>query len=191
MIFNSKVADLFCAAKEKKRLNDILEKRYSRLYRLAYAWCHQRVMAEDLVQDTFLKALENRNDLSSLDHLDAWLAKIMHNLFLDIMRTNKRWQWADENEIDELYAQACNETTLIAAQTTECICKAMASLPFEQREAIALADIQGFTYQEISEITDTPIGTIMSRISRGRENLAKRLQQLENTEQKKIIPLRG
>lgn len=190
MIFNSKVADLFCAAKEKRRLNLVLQNRYTKLYRLAYAWSHQKSIAEDLVQETFLKALENRHDLNNLDHLDAWLAKIMHNQFLDIMRTNKRWQWADENEIDEFYAHACNETTLIAAQTTECICKAMAGLPFEQREAISLADIQGFSYQEISEITDTPIGTVMSRISRGRDSLAKRLQQIEKHENK-IIPLRG
>lgn len=190
MILNSKVADLFCAAKERKRLNQILEKKYSNLYRLAYAWSHQRGLAEDLVQETFLKALENRKDLGSMEHLDAWLAKIMHNQFLDVMRSNKRWQWTEEKEIDDFYMQESCESTLMDSQASENIYKAMASLPFEQCEAVSLADLQGFSYQEISEITGAPIGTIMSRISRGREALAQRIKQMEKASSK-IVPLRG
>ena len=190
MILNSKVADLFCAAKERKRLNQILEKKYSNLYRLAYAWSHQRGLAEDLVQETFLKALENRKDLGSMEYLDAWLAKIMHNQFLDVMRSNKRWQWTEEKEIDDFYMQESCESTLIDSQASENIYKAMASLPFEQCEAVSLADLQGFSYQEISVITEAPIGTIMSRISRGREALAQRINQMEKASSK-IVPLRG
>lgn len=190
MILNSKVADLFCAAKERKRLNQILEKKYCNLYRLAFAWCHQQSMAEDLVQETFLKALENSKDLNSMEHLDAWLAKIMHNQFLDIMRSNKRWQWTDEKDIDDFYSQASCESELIESQISDNIYKGMASLPFEQCEAVSLVDLQGFTYQEVSEITGVPIGTIMSRISRGREALAQRIKQMEKANAK-IVPLRG
>jgi len=86
----------------------------------------------------------------------------MHNKFLDTMRFNQRWQWTDETEIDNYFESECNESKLIEQQTAECVCKAMASLPFEQREVIALVDLQGFSYQQVSDITATPVGTVMS-----------------------------
>lgn len=189
MTLTTKVANLFSETKKRRQLNALFEQKYRNLYRLAYAWCHQALQAEDLVQETFLKALESNKELDSLEHLDAWLAKIMHNKFLDVMRFNHRWQLTDETEIDNFYMQECSETKLIEQQTSECLCKAMARLSFEQREAIALVDLQGFSYQQISEITETPIGTVMSRISRGRENLAKMMQQMEKGKSK-IVPLR-
>jgi RNA polymerase sigma-70 factor (ECF subfamily) len=113
----------------------------------------------------------------------------MHNKFLDTMRFNQRWQWTDETEIDNYFESECNESKLIEQQTAECVCKAMASLPFEQREVIALVDLQGFSYQQVSDITATPVGTVMSRISRGRENLVKRMKQMEKANSN-IVPLR-
>jgi len=189
MILTTQVANLFGDTKKKRQLNALLAQKHQNLYRLAYAWCHQASVAEDLVQETFLKVLEKSIDIEGLEHLDAFLVKIMRNHFLDIMRFNKRWQWADETEIDELFIQECSETQFIAKQDSECLFKAMASLPFEQREAIALVDLQGFSYQEIAEITSTPIGTVMSRISRGRENLVKRMKQIEQRGSN-IVPFR-
>lgn len=188
-MLTSKVKDLFSDTKRKNQLNTLLGQRHKRLYRLAYAWCHQVSQAEDLVQDTMLKALESRKELDSLEHLDAWLSKIMHNQFLDNMRFNKRWQWADESEIDFFYMDSCTETRLIDEQTAECLCAAMSKLPFEQREAISLVDLEGFSYQEIADITSTPIGTVMSRISRGRENLVKYMKQMEKAKSN-IVPIR-
>jgi len=167
----------------------LFAEKYQNLYRLAYAWSHQASQAEDLVQETFLKALEKSKEIESLEHLDAFLVTIMRNTFLDIMRFNKRWQWVNEEEIDQFFAKDCSETEVIAQQNSECLFKAMASLPFEQREAIALLDLQGFSYQEIAEITSTPIGTVMSRISRGRENLLKRMKHIEKYGAN-IVPLR-
>lgn len=189
MILGTKVANLFSDSRKKKRLNTLFEQKYENLYRLAYAWCHQTSQAEDLVQETFLKALESSKELDNLEHLDAWLARIMHNKFLDMMRFNRRWKWADETEIDNFYLQDCSETLLIEKQVSECLCKAMSRLSFEQREVIALVDLQGFSYQQISEIIETPIGTVMSRISRGRENLVKMMKQMEKGKTK-IVPLR-
>lgn len=190
MSLTSKISSLFfCEQKRKRQLDALIEERYQNLYRLAYAWCHQASLAEDLVQETFLKALESSDDLDRLESFDAWLAKVMHNHFLDTVRYNQRWKMVDEIAIDHFYSVECNESVLIEQQTSECLCKAMASLPFEQREVIALVDLQGFSYKQISEITGAPIGTVMSRISRGRENLIKRMQQIEKG-QSKIVPLR-
>ena len=189
MTLSNKVKNLFGDKHKKRQLNTLFAEKYQNLYRLAFAWCHQAAQAEDLVQETLLKALEKSKDIENLEHLDAFLVTIMRNTFLDIMRFNKRWQWTNEDEIDQFFAQDCSETEMIAQQNSECLCKAMASLPFEQREAIALVDLQGFSYQQIAEITDTPIGTVMSRISRGRESLLKRMKHIEKYGTN-IVPLR-
>lgn len=189
MAFINQVANLFSQANKTKTLNRALNQKRRKLYVLAFAWCHQASEAEDLVQETFLKALESSKELDSLEHLDAFLVKIMHNKFLDSMRFNQRWKFTDETEIDNFFVQQCSESQLIEQQTSECLCKAMAKLSFEQREAISLVDLQGFSYQQISEITDTPIGTVMSRIARGRENLIKIMQKIEKG-QSKVVALR-
>ncbi|MBF6058700.1 MULTISPECIES: RNA polymerase sigma factor [Thiomicrorhabdus] len=188
MNFSKKVTGLFCDAREKQRFNSALEKQYSGLYRLAFAWCHQAAVAEDLVQETLLKAIESRKDIECLEHLNAWLCRIMHNQFLDNIRYNRRWEWVEESEIDQHFCADCTETQLIKQQTAERFYQALSRLPFTQREAITLADLQGFSYQEIAEITATPIGTVMSRISRGREKLKELLQQAED-QQRRVVSL--
>lgn len=189
MIFTNTVANLFGETYKKKKRDDLFKQQHRTLYRLAYAWCHQKTQAEDLVQETLLKALESSKELDNLEHLEAWLVKIMHNKFLDTMRYNRRWQLTGVSEIDDYFAHECSEKKLIQQQDSDCLCKAMAKLSFEQREAIALVDLQGFSYQQISDITDTPIGTVMSRISRGRENLIKIMKNMEKGKSN-ILPLR-
>jgi len=189
MNISNKLVDLFCESKERRQFNVALENRYQRLYRLAFAWSHQAILAEDLVQETMLKALEKRKDLNNMEHLDAWLSKIMRNQFIDNMRFNRRWDCVEEAEIDQHFAVDCNESEMIRKQAAEQFYQAMAKLPFSQREVITLADIQGFSYQEIADITSTPIGTVMSRISRGRERL-KTLLQNNDYLQQNVVSLR-
>lgn len=190
MKLTRKVVTFFCAVQQKERFNMALEEHYDRLYRLAYAWTHQPTLAQDLVQETMLKALENQNGLDNFDQLGAWLSKIMHNKFVDNLRYNRRWEWADEEEVDHCSEESCNESKLIESQIQDALYLAMCKLSFEQRQAISLSDIQGFSYQEISEITSTPIGTVMSRISRGRERLRQLLDK-SHSGQRKVVPLRG
>ncbi|CAN8139222.1 RNA polymerase sigma factor [Thiomicrorhabdus sp. 6S2-11] len=176
MKLTSKVAKLICGARDRKLFDKALKQQYDGLYRIAYAWCHQSAIAQDLVQETMLKALENQEDLDSLQHLKAWLVKIMRNMFLDEMRFKNRWQWVEETEIDQHHCAQCSESELLKSQRNELLYRAMAQLPFEQREAITLVDLQGFSYQEIADITATPVGTVMSRISRGRQRLKNLLE---------------
>ena len=190
MKLTRKVVTFFCSAQQRERFNMALEAHYERLYRLAFAWTHQSCLAQDLVQETMLKALEKQGDLDNFDQLGAWLSKIMHNKFIDNLRYNRRWEWADEAEVDDCLAEVCNESKLIQLQTQDALHNAMCKLSFEHRQAISLSDIQGFSYQEISDITSTPIGTVMSRISRGREKLRLLLEK-SHSGQRKVVPLRS
>lgn len=187
MKLTSRMAELICGARDRKLFDKALKQQYDSLYRMAYAWCHHSSMAQDLVQETMLKALENQEDLCSLQHLKAWLVKIMRNLFLDEMRFKSRWQWVEEAEIDHHHCVQCSESELAAKQRNQMLYQAMSQLPFEQREAITLVDLQGFSYQEIAEITSTPVGTVMSRISRGRQRLKSLLQHDLNP---KVVSIR-
>jgi RNA polymerase sigma-70 factor (ECF subfamily) len=190
MTITRKVVKFLCSVQQRERFNIALETHYARLYRLAFAWTHQSCLAQDLVQETMLKALENQGDLDNFDQFGAWLSKIMHNKFVDNLRYNRRWEWADEAEVDDCLSEACTESKLIQSQTEDALHNAMSKLSFEHRQAISLSDIQGFSYQEISDITSTPIGTVMSRISRGREKLRFLLDK-SYSEQRKVVPLRG
>ncbi len=190
MKLTKKIVTFLCSVQQKERFNQALETHYGRLYRLAFAWTHQSCLAQDLVQETMLKALEHQDDLDSFDQLGAWLSKIMHNKFIDNLRYNRRWEWADEAEVDDCLAEASTESKLIQIQTQDALHTAMSKLSFEHRQAISLSDIQGFSYQEISEITSTPIGTVMSRISRGREKLRSLLDK-SHSRRSKVVPLRG
>jgi RNA polymerase sigma-70 factor (ECF subfamily) len=190
MKLTRKVVKFFCSVQQRERFNIELEAHYERLYRLAFAWTHQSCLAQDLVQATMLKALESQGGLDNFDQFGAWLSKIMHNKFIDDLRYNRRWEWADEAEVDDCLAEGCTESKLIQLQTQDALHTAMGKLSFEHRQAISLSDLQGFSYQEISEITSTPIGTVMSRISRGREKLRLLLDK-SHSEQRKVVPLRG
>ena len=176
MKLTSKVKKLICGTRDRKTFDKALMQQYDSLYRIAYAWSHQSAIAQDLVQETMLKALENQDNIDNLQHLKPWLVKIMRNIFLDQMRFNNRWQWVEESEIDQHKYSQCNEIEFQKNQHNELLYRAMKQLPFEQREAISLVDLQGFSYQEIADITDTPLGTVMSRISRGRQRLKNLLE---------------
>ena len=162
---------------KEKQFNQLLELHYPKLYRLSYAWSQQKQIAQDLVQETLLKAIEKQHQLQNLQDLEPWLCKIMHNLFLDRLRYQKKWQFAETDEIDlHLSAQSCEEVC-INAQTEVSIHQAMGRLSVEQREVVTLVDLQGFSYQETANILDIPVGTIMSRLSRARSKLKLMLEQ--------------
>lgn len=155
------------------KLNAVLESHYANLYRIAYAWSQDESLAQDLVQETMLKSLQKADQITSFENIDRWLCKIMHNLFYDNCRQNARWQPGNVDECDEQLRTESIETLYIQKQTIRNIHAAIGSLPINQREAIVLVDLQGYSYQEVAEIAEVPVGTVMSRLSRGREKLKK------------------
>lgn len=157
--------------------NERLHNNYPNLYRLAYSWAQQKPLAQDLVQETMLKAIEKHYQLKQLDDMTPWLCKIMHNLYMDKLRYDHKWLFVEETEIDHQIASPSSEERFIEEQTHSKIHQAIAQLNAGQREIITLVDLQGLNYQQTSEILDVPIGTIMSRLSRARNQLKHLLKE--------------
>ncbi|HEX9683881.1 MAG TPA: sigma-70 family RNA polymerase sigma factor [Acidimicrobiales bacterium] len=144
--------------------------------------------AEDLVQETYLKAYRAFDGFTEGTNLRAWLYRILTNTYINQYRAKQRRP--DETELDEgedLYLfnklggeERANrgrspEDEVIDLVTEAEVQQAVEELPEIFRVAVLLADVEGFAYKEIAEILDIPIGTVMSRLHRGRRALHKRL----------------
>jgi RNA polymerase sigma-70 factor, ECF subfamily len=146
--------------------------------------------AEDLVQETYLRAYRGFGGFEQGTNLKAWLYRILTNTYINSYRAKKRRP--DETELDEvedlyLYrriggleaamAGRSAEEELLDRFTDAEVKEALESLPENFRMAVLLADVEGFAYKEIADILDIPIGTVMSRLHRGRKALQKRLYE--------------
>ena len=153
-----------------------LEQRREMLYQLAYSWCHQPALADDLVQDTMVKALRNARQLQNTQAIKSWLSRILSNCWYDHLRSRR-----DIVDIDNLPAEMHpsvpdgNEHR----DMVERVRHAIETLPIGQRQVITLVDLAGFSYAEIAEILDIPIGTVMSRICRARNTLKVALAEYD------------
>ncbi|MGQ4537079.1 sigma-70 family RNA polymerase sigma factor [Dermabacteraceae bacterium P7074] len=143
--------------------------------------------AQDLVQETFLKAFQAQKSFTAGTNLRAWLYRIMTNTFITSYRKKQRepqrshtetvedWQLADAASHSSHGLKSAEMEALDALPSTA-VKEAMASLPDDNRMAVYLADVEGFSYREIAEIMDTPVGTVMSRLYRGRALLREKLK---------------
>jgi RNA polymerase sigma-70 factor (ECF subfamily) len=151
------------------------------LYGAALRLTRNQADAEDLVQDTYLKAFKSSDTFKPGTNLRAWLFTILHNHFLnDRRRANASPVAVDSEAADKaaLVVPAPGDTAenaLVRQVTDAEVRAALDSLPEPFREAVWLRDVEGFSYVEIAGIIAAPIGTVMSRISRGRRLLAKQL----------------
>lgn len=138
--------------------------------------------AEDLVQETLLKAYAGRNSFQPETNLKAWLFRIMTNTYINSYRTKKRRpeQYPTDQITDRQLASCAShrsaglssaEDQALAALPDPQIKAAMQALPEQFRIAVYFADVAGFSYKEIATIMKTEQGTVSSRISRGREQL--------------------
>jgi RNA polymerase sigma-70 factor (ECF subfamily) len=158
------------------------------LYSAALRMTRNPADAEDLVQETYLKAYRGFGGFQEGTNLKAWLYRILTNTFINTYRAKKRRP--DETELDEvedlyLYRrlgglEAANlgrsaEDELMDWFSEAEVKDALEDLPEQFRMAVLLADVEGFSYKEIASILDIPIGTVMSRLHRGRTRLQKRL----------------
>ena len=142
--------------------------------------------AEDLVQETYLRAFRGFGGFTEGTNLKAWLYRILTNQFINTYRKKQREPQIVEgpDDLDEWYlydklggrsVEASAETEVLDQIPDADVKAALESLPENFRIPVLLADVEGFSYKEIAEIMDTPIGTVMSRLHRGRKALQKAL----------------
>lgn len=148
-----------------------------RLWRIAYAWCHSRHLADDLVQDTLAKALKQHAQLREPAALPGWLCSILAHVWHDHLRQHR-----DLDDIDAIDEAALPDTASPEAdyqqnEIVRRVRRAVAALPVGQREVITLVDLEECSYAEVAAILDIPIGTVMSRLARARATLRERLQE--------------
>ncbi|MFN3785677.1 MAG: RNA polymerase sigma factor [Thiothrix sp.] len=161
------------------RLDRQLSEQRPRLHRMAMAWCGDAILADDLVQDTLTKALEKQEQLKDEERLGAWLYRILHNCWMEYLRTQKPTLDIDEVE---LTCTDCPEKQFTDDQLAEYVRAAVETLPVGQRQVMTLVDLEGCSYEQVALILDIPQGTVMSRLSRARETMKKRLQGLQQTD---------
>jgi RNA polymerase sigma-70 factor, ECF subfamily len=158
------------------------------LYSAAMRMTRNPSDAEDLVQETFLKAYRAYHTFEEGTNLKAWLYRILTNTYINKYRKDsRRPSEVDLGSVEDLYLyrNIGSEESAEAARTTEDrvldglvesdIKKAVEDLPENFRLPVLLADLEGFSYKEISDILDIPIGTVMSRLHRGRKAMQKSL----------------
>jgi len=142
--------------------------------------------AEDLVQETYLRAFRGFGGFTEGTNLKAWLYRILTNQFINTYRKKQREPQIVEgpDDLDEWYlydklggrsVEASAETEVLDQIPDADVKAALESLPENFRIPVLLADVEGFSYKEIAEIMETPIGTVMSRLHRGRKALEKAL----------------
>ncbi len=148
-----------------------------RLYRLANSWCGDLMLADDLVQETLKKALLKQHQLKEFSRLEAWLCRILHNCWMEYLRVKK-----PAMDIDDVTLQhdQTPDKELTEQQVVERVRHAIIMLPLTQRQVITLVDLEGSSYEEVSEILEIPLGTVMSRLSRARLLLKERLIGIQN-----------
>ncbi len=160
------------------------------LYSAALRMTRNAAEAEDLVQETYLKAYRGYGSFQEGTNLKAWLYRILTNTFINSYRAKKRRpDESDLEEVEDLYlyrrlggleaavAGRSAEEEVLDSFTDDEVKNAVEALPEQFRIAVMLSDVEGFSYKEIAEIMDVPIGTVMSRLHRGRKALQKSLYE--------------
>jgi RNA polymerase sigma-70 factor (ECF subfamily) len=153
---------------------------FDQLYNFACWLTQDRTEAEDLVQETFAKALRGFSSFQSGTNFRAWIYRILRNTFLTSRTGLKATAMIplDAEDADELPAgPETPESVMISNSEQQTVQDALEALPVHFREVLLLCETEEMSYQEISETLSVPIGTVMSRLSRARKALRKILQQ--------------
>jgi len=163
------------------RFNNLVLPHLGDAYSLARWITGSRADADDVVQDACLRAFRAIGGLSGGD-ARPWLLTIVRNTAYTWMRKNRPSAILGVDDLEGVEAAQANpgdperttpETELIAKADAACLEAAIAALPSAYRETMILRDVQGLSYREIAEVTGVPIGTVMSRLARGRDHVIK------------------
>ena len=156
------------------------------LYRVAFHLAKKSDDAQDLVQETYLRAMSAYEQFTPGTNMKAWLTRILYNFFFDYYQDKKRWISVEDGYIGEKqefeYWEMVSpgnpgpEGQTLLAELNAKVADALRRLPEDFRAPVVLVDVGDFSYAEAAEILSCPIGTIRSRISRGRKLMQKYLK---------------
>ena len=145
------------------------------LYRVAYGWCHDAQLAEDLAQEAIEKALRSAAKVRDLGRLKGWLYRILANCLRDHYRAAREHEDLDRFADTLADAGPGPDEAHARAQVTARVREAVARLPLGHRQVVILVDLEGCSYAEVGEALEIPIGTVMSRLCRARQALRELL----------------
>ena len=177
------------ASTDREYLSALVDRYSGPLYSFVYRFVGRREIAEDIVQETFVRCLKHRRKCPPIQYVSTWLYTIAANLAKTELRRRKRWISipidGDETFDRQAYHEPVDHQPLPDAQTEtnatkRVILSAIRGLPEEFRESVLLRDLNGLAYEEISNILQVPIGTVKSRVNRGRLRLRRELAPLRD-----------
>ncbi|WP_156316697.1 MULTISPECIES: sigma-70 family RNA polymerase sigma factor [Leucobacter] len=185
------MSDTAAQAKLEQRFTSEALPMLDQLYGAAMKMTRNPQDAQDLVQETYLKAFSAFASFQEGTNLKAWLYRIMTNSYINTYRKKQREPHLGAvDELEDWQLGGAESTTAMSSRSAEAeaidrtpdsvVTQALNALPEDFRMAVYLADVEGFSYQEIADIAEVPIGTVMSRLHRGRARLRKTLGEYAN-----------
>jgi RNA polymerase sigma-70 factor, ECF subfamily len=172
-------------ARDRVRFEEDALELSDQIYRVARRLVSTREEAEDLVQETYARAFRSWRSYTPGTNLRAWLFRILTNLNIDRGRRDQRTPDMQPMEESDYYlynrieqeSGTEDETRIVERLSQDSIVTALSSVPHNFRDVLVLVDIGEFSYQDAAQILDVPIGTVMSRLHRGRRILKQELAQ--------------
>ena len=169
---------------DRNAFGELVSRYYPGVVRVVYRLCGDTGLAEDMAQEAFLRGWINLPSFRPQSSLRNWLYRIAVNATLDVLRRRKDEPL--EDQADRMYPDQADgpETTLIEKERVALLQQAMRSLPEAARSVLVLREYGGLSYQEIANVLEVPVGTVMSRLNYARNRLRELLKgdllQLEN-----------
>lgn len=182
----SDAATMTCQNEDRKLFDELVHRYHKQAYNVAYRMTGNNADAEDLTQDTFLKAYRFFGNYKRDMPFDNWLYRIMSNIFVDWLRRKPK---ASIRSLDEPIQQEEGAVTLdvpdtaagpedlaLSSELDSEMQIALNTLPKDFKTTVILSDIEGLSYEEVSEVMGCSIGTVRSRLHRGRKLLREKLK---------------
>lgn len=146
----------------------------NKLYQIALSWCGDKMLADDMVQETITIALLNYSQLRDENKMFGWICSIMKNNMYRQIRKQKNHESVDDQlpTGDLGPFGKCQENDIVTR-----VRHVVASLPLEQRQIISLVDLGELAYCDVAQVLNIPIGTVMSRLHRARKSLLRKMEQ--------------
>lgn len=181
------INSLFSNFGRRRRLRATVCAERERLYRIAWSWCHDCQLADDLVQETLARALSKLDSLRDDSRLQVWLTQILANLYRDQFRRITAETGLDTEMLVATSSDPEQDTDRkqLIVRTRE----AITQLTDDQRQVLTLVDLAEFSYADTATILNVPVGTVMSRLSRARGRMREILEQ-QGIGRADVVPLR-